>query len=284
MQQLDSLTVKQQQEQEWNRVAPGWKKYDERLREASRPVTSRLLELAGIRSGYRVLDVASGTGEPGLPAAEIAGPSGFVLLTDAAADMLQVAKEKTRARGLTNVGFQVADGETLEAGENEFDAALCRFGMMFMPEPVRCLRTVHRALKPGGRFAVAVWGPPQLNPFVTVTIATLRKYVDVPPPVPGAVGIFAFADRNRLASVFSEAGYRDIQLEEMQITAANGESGYDYFQYISEIAGPVASLLGTLSDEDRAKVREEIAAQAGGGDPNANVQLAGAPIVAVGTK
>src|SRR3990170_5112484 len=140
MQQPDPEAIKERQRQEWGLAAAGWRKHDARLIENAAPVTRRLLALAGLSPGMRVLDIASGTGEPALPAAEVVGPGGRVVLTDQSEEMLAVAREKAEARGLRNVEFRVADGEELEAGDGEFDAVLCRWGIMFMPEPVRCLR------------------------------------------------------------------------------------------------------------------------------------------------
>ena len=143
---VDSQTVKQQQHETWNQAAAGWKKHDDRLQETTRPVTERLLQLAGMGPGKRLLDIASGTGQPGLSAAEMAGPDGFVLLTDMSEEMLAVARQKAAARGLTNVELRTVDGESLDVEPGSFDAVTCRWGIMFMPEPVRCLRQALAAL------------------------------------------------------------------------------------------------------------------------------------------
>jgi ubiquinone/menaquinone biosynthesis C-methylase UbiE len=283
-QQPDPETIRRQQKEEWNRVAPGWEKHDGRLRAATEPVTQRLLELADVRPGKRVLDVASGTGEPGLPAAHAVGPEGSVLLTDLAEEMLEAARRKAREQGLANVEFRLAGGEDLDLPENSFDAALCRWGLMFMPEPGRCLAGVHRALRPGGRFAVAVWGPPELNPFVAIPMGVLRKYVDVPPPQPGAPGIFAFADRGRLESVYAQAGFRDVHVEELEIAMAAFDSGYEFVDYILDIAGPAATLFARVPPGQQEQARREIASAAGGGDPDGPVALAGRPVLAAGAK
>src|SRR3970040_751585 len=204
-QQLDPRAIKREQREQWNRAADGWRKHDERFRQVTAPVTRRLLQLAGISAGMRVLDIASGTGEPALPAAEVVGPGGRVVLTDQSEEMLAVAREKAEARGLTNVEFRIADGEELDVEEDEFDAVLCRWGIMFMPEPARCLRQARAALKPGGRIAMAVGGPPERNPFFVLPMAILMKYADVPRPGPGEPGVFAFAERGRLETVFTAA-------------------------------------------------------------------------------
>src|SRR2546428_3711506 len=113
-QQIDAQAIKDQQRKVWGQAAAGWRKHDERFRRATAPVTRRLLELAGVAAGHRVLDIACGTGEPAIPAAEMVGPSGHVLATDMAPEMLEVAREKARAQGLTNIEFRLVDGEELD--------------------------------------------------------------------------------------------------------------------------------------------------------------------------
>src|SRR2546426_6370828 len=281
---LTPQQVKQEQHEQWSRAAAGWRKHDERLRSVTAPVTERLLRLSGVAAGHRVLDIASGTGEPGLPAAQIAGPEGHVLLTDMSQEMLDVAREKAETQGLRNVSYQRVDGEELEVTAGSFDAAQCRFGMMFMPEPVRCLQQVHRALKPGGRFAVAVWGPPEGNPFFTLPLAAVRKHAEVPQPDPGAPGIFAFADREKLDAVFNEARFRDVQTEELALPMAVFDSGHDMWAYMKDMAGPLVDIVANLPAEKQAAIGEEVATAAGGGDPNAPVSLMGLALLAVGTK
>ena len=283
-QKIDPATIKQQQQEQWSRSAAGWRKHDERLRQTTAPVTRRLLELAAIGPGMRVLDIASGTGEPALPVAAVVGPQGFVLLTDFSQEMLDVARDKAQAQGLGNVDFRRVDGEEVDAEPQSFDAVLCRWGLMFMPEPVRCLQAAHRALKPGGRMAVAVWGPPQLNPFFTIPVGVLRNYVDIPPPDPDAPGVFAFADRNKLASVLTQAGFRDVQVEDLELTMADFGSGREYAEYLTEVAGPVGTMLRQVPEDQRQKALEGIAAAAAGGDPAGSVSLSGYALLASGTK
>jgi len=273
-QQLDPQAIKREQREQWNRAADGWRKHDERFRQVTAPVTRRLLQLVGISAGMRVLDIASGTGEPALPAAEAVGPGGRVVLTDQSEEMLAVARQKAEARGLTNVEFRVADGEELEAEEGEFDAVLCRWGIMFMPEPARCLRQARAALKPGGRIATAVWGPPERNPFFVLPMAILMKYADVPRPGPGEPGVFAFAERGRLEAVFTEAGFGGTMFDDMELPMAVFDSGHEFWGYLREM-GPIARHVAELSGEARQKVGEEIAAAAAGGDPNGAVRLNG---------
>ncbi len=275
-QPVDPQAIKQQVKQDWDLAAPAWRKYDAHLAEVNAPVTERLLSLAGLALGHRVLDIACGTGEPALPAAEVVGPAGYVLGTDLSEEMLAVAREKAQTRGLNNVEFRQVDGEEMDVETSSFDAVTCRWGIMFMPEPVRCLRQAHDALKPGGRIALSVWGPPERNPSFVLPAVILRKHLQGPPPdlaAPG--GVFSLADRGRLASKLAEAGFRDVQIDDLELPIAVFDSGEEYWRFIREVAAPVAAFLAQLPAAEQETVGREIATAAAAGDPNGRVSLNG---------
>jgi len=282
--QLDPQTIKERQRHEWSLAAAGWRKHDARLVEVTTPVTRRLLGLVGLAPGMRVLDIASGTGEPALPAAEVVGSQGYVLATDLSEEMLAVARDKAQARGLSNVDFLHVDGEKLDVEPESFDAVLCRWGIMFMPEPLRCLKQAHRSLKPGGRIALSVWGPPESNPFFTVPMGVLAKYVELPVPQPGEPGVFAFADRNRLAGTLAEAGFRDVRVDDVVLAMAVFDSGHEYWQYTREIAAPIAALVSQLPADVQQSVGEEVALAAARGSSDGRVSLSGCPLFASAVK
>ncbi len=284
MTQIDSQAVKEQQRKDWGQSAEGWKKNDERLRTVTAPVTQRLLGLAAVAPGSRVLDIACGTGQPAIPEAELVGPAGFVLAIDMTPEMLDVARENARERNLHNVEFRLSDGEEIDVPPASFDAVTCRWGLMFMPEPMRCLSNACRALKPGGRIAVAVWGPPERNPFFVLPMAILRKYADIPVPDPNAPGVFALADRAKLQFIVEQAGFHDVMLEEMELPMAEYDSGTEYWNFTREMVGPLKSALEKLSPKQQKAAGKEIAAAAAGGDARKPVSLKGNPILATGVK
>src|SRR5688500_16497060 len=147
----ETAGLKAKEQKVWTNVAPGWRTHDAFLVRATAAVTERMLQLTDLGPGKQMPDIASGTGEPAIPAARMVGPAGRVTGTDFVEDMLKSAREKAARAGLRNVEFQRADGEALEFPDASFDAVTIRFGLMFMPEPETCLRAVHRVLKPGGR-------------------------------------------------------------------------------------------------------------------------------------
>lgn len=282
-QQHDRQAIKEQLRQDWDRAASSWRKYDERLRNDTAPLTRRLLELAGIRSGQRVLDIGSGSGEPGLPAAEIAGPSGFVLLTDQSQGMLAVARDKARAAGLRNVAFQVSDAEQLEVDPESFDVVLSRGAIDLFTDSVRVLRIAHDALKPGARIAVSANGRPEANTYFTVPFMVLLKYATLPLDDPSARGAFAFADPERLRSVLSEGGFRELTVETLAYPAWQLATGREYWEYIRQFS-LAAALLDQIPADQHDKIGEEVAAAAAGGDPDGQVQLTCEAVLASGVK
>ena len=286
MAQTDARTIKEQQKKDWGDAAESWRKNHERLKELSAPVTQRMLDGAGVAPGLRVLDIACGSGIPAIPAAHMVGPAGFVLATDQAPEMLEVARANAKDEGVTNIDFRLVDGEELKVEPNSFDAVTCRWGIMFMPEPVLCLKQAYDALKTDRRIAVAVWGPPQNNPFIALPMGIARKYYTGPPlPDPTAPGgVFSFADKERLRFVIEQAGFRDIHIDEMDITMVKFDSGAEFWEYCKEFIGPLRRILDGMSADTVAKIGEEIAQAAPQGNPDGKVSLNGNPILASATK
>ena len=149
----DKSELKERERNNWASAADGWRRRDGLLRRGAAPVTERMLELSGISSGSRLLDIASGTGEPAISAAQIVGVAGKVIGIDLVDEMLAVAREKAAKAGLGNIEFHCIDAETLDFTAGSFDAVTIRWGLMFMPEPMACLAAAHKALKPDGREA-----------------------------------------------------------------------------------------------------------------------------------
>jgi len=258
MANLNKSELKERERNNWTSVAAGWRRRDELLRKGAAPVTERMLELSGISSGSRLLDIASGTGEPAISAAQIVGESGKVIGTDLVDEMLAVAREKTAKENLGNIEFQCIDAETLDFTAASFDAVTIRWGLMFMPEPQACLAAAYKALTQDGRISLACWAALEKNPFVGVLLKTLSNYMDIPVPPPGTPGIFAFADPERLRDVLASAGFRNIELEEMEIDVIEVADGRAYWQAISDLAAPVMALVNQLDKSARADYVDEV--------------------------
>jgi SAM-dependent methyltransferase len=199
--------------------------------------------------------------------------------------MVGFARSKAQARALSNIEFRCVDGEVIDAPDGSFDAVTMRWGLMFMPDPVECMRRVHAALRPGGKTVVCCWTEAANNPFVTVPLGVLKRHMEVPTPPAGAPGIFALASPDRLRAIFAEAGFRDVAIEQITLPMADFATGAEYDVFIRELAGPVASLFVQLPADKQALVKQEIArdAEAHSSKPG-RVCLHGITHVVVGTK
>jgi len=248
---LDTSELKERERNNWTYAAEGWRRRDELLRKGAAPVTLRMLELAAICPGSRLLDIASGTGEPAISAAQIAGDTGQVIGTDLVDEMLAVARDKAQKAQLGNIEFHCIDAEKLDFTPASFDAVTIRWGLMFMPKPLDCLTAAYQALKPHGRISLACWAAVDKNPFVGVLMKTLSNYMDIPTPTADAPGIFAFADPERIRRTLTAAGFRNIVLEQMIIDVLEVRDGRAYWDAISDLAAPVMALVRQLDDSSR---------------------------------
>ena len=276
--------IKSLQHANWSAISAGWRKHDDLITNGTAPATERMLDVAGIGVGMRLLDLASGTGEPALTAARRVGPDGFVLATDLVEDMLAFAREKAARDSLGHVEFRCCDAETLEVEESSFDALTCRWGIMFMPDPTVALARARAALRPGGRAAVATWSAPEKNPFAALPLSVVQRHANVPAPPPDAPGIFAFADPERLKAVMEQAGFTEITVEEVHVPMMEVDSGAAYWQVMRDLAGPIVALIEQLPPETQTKVAEEIGEAAEALRDGDTVRVSGVSWVAGGTR
>jgi ubiquinone/menaquinone biosynthesis C-methylase UbiE len=171
---FDPNQFKTDQRQGWNSVAQGWKEWWQPIERGAQKLSRQLVELAEIKPGQRVLDIATGIGEPAMTAANVVGASGRVLATDISGQMLAVAKQRSTSLGLENIiEFRENDAENLDLLNLSFDAALCRWGLMLMPNLYTAISKIHNSLKSGGRFAAAVWADAPKVPIIS--LATSRR-------------------------------------------------------------------------------------------------------------
>ena len=247
--------------EEWTEEATvaAWRKWQAKLSTFTRGATEAVLEAAHLRPGMRVLDLASGVGDPSLFVAEAVGPSGHVVATDLGPGMIGLAEELARARGLRNVEFRVANVEALPFPDESFDVVTCRFGVMFFPDQPRAFRECLRVLKHGGRVAFVAWGRRE-QPFLGTTVGILTKYVDVPPPDPDAPHAFMFGERGLLKARLEAAGFTQVREEVRTVQARWMGSAEEYWQQFTEVAAPFRPLVAKLTGETRARAESEILA------------------------
>jgi SAM-dependent methyltransferase len=246
----------------WNGVAPGWEENARFVDEQLALATETLLDAAGIGAGSAVLDLASGPGGAGLAAAERVGPSGTVVLSDVAAEMVAVAAR--RAGASTQVSTAVFDQGEIAADDGHFDAVISRHGLMFVEDPAGAVGEAARVLRPGGRYAAMTWGPRELNPWLGLVLDAVGEQFGVPFPPPNVPGPFSLDDATVLTSVLQEGGLVDVQIEAVT-TPMHAASLEAWWERVPKLAGPLAIALAGMEPD----VREAIARRALGAGASA---------------
>ena len=242
--EFDPVQHKERQREEWSEAAEAWRKYWPIMEAAFQPVSDRLLAMAKVAAGSRVLDIAAGIGEPAVSAARLVGDSGQVTATDISPGMLAITRERVAEQGLGNVTLREIDAEELDFPDGSFDAVVCRFGLMFLPDVVGALRRVNRMLVPGGRVSAAVWGAPPKVPMLSVTMSVFQRELNTPPPPAGMPGPFRLADSDVLARAFAEAGFTDMMAEPISVEWEVASSE-EYVTFLKEMVAPLAAMLGS---------------------------------------
>ena len=245
------------QRQDWNRVAPGWDKWDEYFSRSMTFINHRLVADARLRPGMRVLDVGSGTGYPAILAGEVVGSTGQVVGIDLAESMLAVATRKAKARGMSHVTFRTGDATALPFDAGSFDAITSRFCLMFLPEIPKALTDMARVLKPGGYVAAAVWSAPEKNPFIRIPMDVIKSLVTLPPPDPEAPGVFRLAEAGELKRMMEGAGLAPLSEEEFlaNVTYATAE---EFLNSVMDLAAPLQTVFAKLNAEQRGQAQQDI--------------------------
>jgi enediyne biosynthesis protein CalE5 len=265
---IDPVEFRGTQQQLWNKIAPGWDKWRDLWEAGTGPISDRLVELAGVDSGSRVLDIGSGYGEPALTAAKVAGPEGRVTATDISSQMLDLARARAHDAGATNMEIVEGVPHTLDFEPDSFDAAVSRFGIIFDRDGEGAAERVRGWMRSGGRFAISGWGPPDRTPFLGIPIRTVIDRLGVSPPPPGTPGPMSRPTAEALGGLLEGGGFGDVNVEEVEVTF-EWNSPEDFSTFIREIAPPVTALMGDISDDEKeatwAEITDRVRADAGEG-------------------
>jgi SAM-dependent methyltransferase len=255
---FDAEIFKAATREQWDRHAQGWNDASGKIRQWLRQSTDAMIEMANIRPGARVLDVAAGAGDQTLDVAKRVGPAGSVLATDLSPAILDFARENARRAGYNNVETLAADGEALEISEAAFDAAICRLGLMFFPDPGKGLRAIALALKPGGMACTMVFSAPDKNPCVAILMSTALKHAGLPPRDPYQPGgLLSLGKPGRIDELFRDAGFSRVATTKVA-APFRLPSVHSYLDFVRTSASPILQILGRLDDGKRAAAWAEI--------------------------
>ena len=231
----------------WAAVAPAWAEHAAYADARGAEVAERMLEVTAPRPGDRVLELACGPGGLGLAAAPRVAPDGEVVLSDVAPEMTAIAAGRAVWLGLRNVSARTLDLESIDEPDGRYDVVLCREGLMFATDPARAASEVARVLSPGGRVAIAVWGPRERNPWLGLVFDAVGAQLGRPVPPPGVPGPFSLADAEGLATLLSGVGLEDIAVTELAVPL-RAASFEEWWRRTSALAGPLATILASLPE------------------------------------
>jgi enediyne biosynthesis protein CalE5 len=254
---FDPARYKDIQRRDWSAAAAGWRQWWPKFEEGLGSVSERLVELADVKPGDRVLDIATGIGEPAVTAARRVALGGHVVATDIAPGMLEIGRQRANELGLENIEFRETDAEELDLPDEQFDVVLCRFGLMFLPDLGIALERIRAVLGPGGRLAAAVWGPPERVPLIAIPQQTVSRELELPPPAPGTPGPFALADADALEVKVRQSGFADVRSERWDATMP-WESAAEFVQFVQAIAASTQNLLSDQTPERREQVWQAV--------------------------
>jgi SAM-dependent methyltransferase len=241
----------------WQATAPGWSRLRGEIEEAAEPVREWLLGALAPQPGETVLELAAGVGDTGFEAAQLLGENGRLVSTDFSPAMVEAARERSSALGLANVEHRVLDAERMDLEDASVDGVICRFGYMLLADPAAACAETRRVLRPGGRVALGVWGPPQQNLTFSVIGSTLVQRGHLPPPEPGRPSQFALADPEAIRRLLEGAGFTDIRVEPVAVEY-RFESVGEYVGLITEASASLARVLAEVGPEERAAIETEV--------------------------
>jgi SAM-dependent methyltransferase len=266
----------------WAGLSVGWEKWDSVIMDQLGPVGTAMIDRLGIADDQQHLDIAAGTGEPGLTVAKLA-PRGHVVLTDLAAEMLDVAKRRANAQGITNFETKVCSADALPFGDATFDSVSVRFGYMFLPDVAKATAEFARVLKPGGRLCSSVWVKPEGNPWTTIAMQAIAAEAVLATPDPGGPNMFRCAAPGYVSALYGAAGLRDVAEWDVDVELVTS-SPEEYWEMISEHVSLAVAALEQVDEPARERIAKAVIAKVRPYEADGHVRIPGVSRCIVGTK
>ncbi len=274
--------IREVQRAAWAGLSASWDKWESIVLDQLAPVGSAIIEHLELSEDHRHLDIASGTGEPGLSIARLV-PSGRVVLTDLVAQMLDVATRRAAEQGITNIETTVCSADDLPFGDASFDSVSARFGYMFFPDLAQATAEFARVLKPGGRLCASVWVKPEANPWTSIALRAVGTEVALAPPDPDGPSMFRCAAPGQVSALYRAAGLRDVEEWDVNVEFVT-RSPEQYWEVISEHVSAVVRVLQQVDEPAMQRIRAHAIAEVSGFERDGQVRVPGVARCIVGTK
>jgi SAM-dependent methyltransferase len=274
--------IREGQRAAWARLSAGWEKWDAVIMDQLGPVSTAMIDRLDIADDQQHLDIAAGTGEPGLTVAKLA-PRGHVVLTDLSAEMLDIATRRANAQGITNVETKVCSADDLPFGDAAFDSISVRFGYMFLPDVAQATAEFARVLKPGGHICSSVWVKPDENPWTTIAMQAIATEVVLTPPDPDGPNMFRCAAPRYVSSLYEAAGLRDVAEWDVHVELVT-RSPAEYWEMVSEHVSLAVAALQQVDETARERISRAVIAKVGAYEDDGKVRVPGLARCIVGTK
>ncbi len=266
----------------WAGLSGGWEKWSSIIMEQLRPVSTAIIERLDIAEDHQHLDIAAGTGEPGLSIARLT-PKGRVVLTDLVAEMLDIAARRARAQGITNIETKVCSADDLPFNDATFDSVSVRFGYMFFPDLAKATAEFARVLKPGGRLCSSVWVKPEENPWTSIAMRAIATETVVASPDPDGPNMFRCAAPGYVSTLYHGAGLGDIAEWDVDVELVT-RSPVEYWEVISQHVSPAVAALRQVDEPARERIRANAIAKVSAFQKDGKVRVPGVARCVVGTK
>ena len=269
---------------EWRESAEYWERHAQTIRTMFAPVTRSLIEDAGISEGDKVLDVAGGPGEPSLTIAEVVGPVGSVTCTDAVAEMVAAAQSEALRRGLKNISFEQCLADSLPFEDDSYDAAVCRMGVMFFPDPLLGLREMLRVIKSDASLSFAVWSDSNLNPYAYIVTDVISRHIPTPPADPDAPSAFRYAAPGKLAQILTDAGATRVHERLLKFHIEAPISRDEFWEMRSGTSGTLREKLDAMPGDMRLEIANEVREAIAEFFPNERMSFPAQMLIVTGDK
>jgi ubiquinone/menaquinone biosynthesis C-methylase UbiE len=257
---FDAVAYKATTRQQWDEAAEAWHRWGPTLEEWLGEATDVMLDAAAVGPGSRVLDVAGGTGGQALSAAGRTGPEGGVVVTDLSATILTYAERGAAEAGLRHVTTVEVDAEELGSQwSQEFDAVICRLGLIYVPDRARTLLGIRSSLRDGGRFSAIVYSTADRNAFFSLPVALIRQRAGLGAPLPGQPGPFSLSDDGVARDALIAAGFRDVTVQTLS-APLRLPSAADCVRFERESFGALNQLLSGVPEDALPQVWADVEA------------------------